>query len=136
MHGVCLEPFPPEQDRVPQNPCVPSPCGPNSVCHTKNLSPICSCLPNYIGRPPSCRPECTINSECYGNLACVNERCIDPCPGSCGINAYCKVISHNPICKCNSGYTGDPFIACRPTPITRKKNAIFIILYIILTIIK
>lgn len=120
MHGVCLGPLPPEQDRLPQNPCVPSPCGPNSICHPKDTTPTCSCLPNYIGRPPCCRPECTINAECYGNLACVNERCIDPCPGSCGINAFCKVISHNPVCKCHDGFSGDPFIACTPTPITSK----------------
>jgi hypothetical protein len=136
MHGECLEPLPPEQDRLPQNPCVPSPCGPNSICLPKDSIPTCSCLPNYIGRPPCCRPECTINAECFGNLACVNERCIDPCPGSCGINAFCKVISHNPVCKCNDGYTGDPFIACRPTPISRKDYYLSIIMHLVSVFIK
>jgi len=97
---------------VPQNPCQPSPCGPNSVCQVRGESPACSCLQNYIGSPPNCRPECTINPECSSNLACVNQKCSDPCPGSCGTNARCNVVNHTPVCSCNSGFTGDPFIGC------------------------
>lgn len=97
-----------------RHPCVPSPCGPNSVCRTSARTPICSCSTGYIGRPPNCRPECTINAECAGNLACVNERCVDPCPGSCGYHAQCAVVSHSPVCTCESGYSGDPFIGCAP----------------------
>lgn len=73
---------------------------------------MCSCLPNYIGRSPNCRPECTINSECPANLACINEKCGDPCPGSCGLYAQCSVTNHRPICTCPVGYTGDPFANC------------------------
>lgn len=75
-------------------------------------SPACSCLANYIGRAPNCRPECTISAECPGNLACQNERCVDPCPGSCGANADCNVIKHRSVCSCRGGYTGDPFAGC------------------------
>uniref|UniRef100_A0A6E8W1C0 Dumpy n=1 Tax=Anopheles coluzzii TaxID=1518534 RepID=A0A6E8W1C0_ANOCL len=109
---------PPVQDTpiVVRNPCVPSPCGPNSQCRDVNGSPSCSCLINYIGSPPNCRPECTINAECPSNQACMNEKCRDPCPGSCGINARCNVINHTPICTCEEGYTGDPFTSCRPMP--------------------
>jgi hypothetical protein len=97
---------------VPQNPCQPSPCGPNSECQVRGESPACSCLQNYIGSPPNCRPECTINPECSSNLACVNQKCSDPCPGSCGTNARCNVVNHTPVCSCNPGFTGDPFIGC------------------------
>jgi hypothetical protein len=76
----------------------------------------CSCLPNYIGHPPNCRPECTINAECPSNLACINEQCKDPCPGSCGINARCSVINHNGICTCFDGHDGDPTIRCNLLP--------------------
>ena len=38
---------------------------------------------------------------------------MDPCPGSCGIEADCKVINHNPICTCPPGLTGDPFVKCK-----------------------
>lgn len=37
---------------------------------------------------------------------------MDPCPGTCGFNARCQVINHNPICSCNPGYNGDPFVRC------------------------
>jgi hypothetical protein len=99
-----------------RNPCVPSPCGPNSQCQVNGESPSCSCLSTYIGSPPNCRPECSINSDCPSNKACINEKCRDPCPGSCGISADCHVTNHIPICTCIQGYTGDPFTNCYPTP--------------------
>lgn len=99
-----------------RDPCVPSPCGPNSQCRNINGSPSCSCLPNYMGSPPNCRPECTINSECPSNLACIREKCRDPCPGYCGAGAQCSVINHTPICTCPDGYTGDPFTYCQLKP--------------------
>lgn len=98
---------------LPQgNPCEPSPCGANSVCRIAGEHPTCSCLPGYSGAPPSCRPECVVSSECQHNLACINQKCHDPCPGTCGYNAECTVIKHNPICSCRDGYVGDPFERC------------------------
>lgn len=97
---------------VPVNPCNPSPCGPNAQCKVSGESPSCSCLPDFIGSPPNCRPECVSNSECSPNLACINKKCQDPCPGLCGVNADCRVVSHTPNCICNAGYVGDPFIRC------------------------
>lgn len=100
--------------------CVPSPCGPNSKCQVVGETPVCSCLQNYIGRAPNCRPECTTNSECSRALACVNERCVDPCPGTCGSNAICSVNNHQPTCRCVDQYTGDPFSVCSPIPSKTK----------------
>lgn len=102
----------PEEPPQPTNPCLPSPCGPNSQCKDINGSPSCSCLPEYIGSPPSCRPECVSNSECSNHLACINNKCKDPCPGTCGVYAECRVLSHTPNCACSPGYTGDPFTGC------------------------
>lgn len=96
----------------PVNPCVPSPCGPNSQCQEYGETARCTCLQNYIGTPPRCRPECTVNSECNAVKACINNRCTDPCPGACGDNAQCNVNNHLPICSCLPGYTGDPFSSC------------------------
>ncbi|KAF3421640.1 hypothetical protein E2986_11478 [Frieseomelitta varia] len=101
---------------APQNPCEPSPCGPNSECRVVNDAPSCSCSPEFIGAPPNCRPECVSNSECPSNMACVNQKCRDPCPGSCGANAECRVVSHTPTCVCPSDYTGDPFTQCTSRP--------------------
>lgn len=102
------------------NPCVPSPCGPNSHCQALNSRPVCSCMPYYLGRPPHCRPDCTINADCAGNQACQSERCRDPCPGSCGPHTKCVVVKHAPICFCENDFTGDPFGGCTPLPQSKK----------------
>lgn len=101
---------------VIKNYCNPSPCGPNSQCREVNLQAVCSCLPNYVGSPPECRPECVVSSECTLATACINQKCVDPCPGTCGLGANCQVINHSPICSCNVGFTGDPFTRCFPLP--------------------
>lgn len=95
-----------------EKPCEPSPCGPNSICRAVNDHSVCTCQPGFIGTPPMCKPECIVSSDCAQNKACVNTKCIDPCPGQCGQNARCNVVNHNPICSCTPGYTGDPFIKC------------------------
>lgn len=94
-------------------PCEGDPCGRYAQC--KDISGIaaCSCLPGYVGTPPNCRPECLIHSECPSDKACINEKCRDPCPGACGAYAECSVIQHNAVCRCQSGYEGDAFSACR-----------------------
>lgn len=103
----------PQKDDIPLDLCLPSPCGPNSQCKQIGESPSCSCLPEFIGSPPNCRPECVTSSECSNNLACINQKCKDPCPNLCGYYAECRVVSHIPTCICPSGYTGDPFSQCR-----------------------
>ena len=101
------------------DPCNPSPCGSNAVCTTRGRAGSCQCIPDYFGDPyVACRPECVINSDCPASKQCRNLHCIDPCPGLCGTNANCKVANHIPVCVCNQGYIGDPFVSCRrpPTP--------------------
>ena len=104
---VAIEPI------IAVDPCDPNPCGPNS-----NQPQVigercqCSCLPGMLGSPPNCRPECVINSDCSPQLACISRKCQDPCPGLCGVNAYCRVRNHVPICVCNQGFQGDPFSQC------------------------
>lgn len=97
-----------------ENPCNPSPCGPNSRCREVNGNGVCSCLPEYQGSPPSCRPMCTVSSECPSDRACLNLKCIDPCPGPCGRNTQCKTINHSPYCSCGPSFTGNPFTQCLP----------------------
>lgn len=104
--------FPP----VSTNPCIPSPCGPNSICQVKEDRPVCSCVANYIGSPPYCRPECTINDECPPSKACFKEKCVNPCINICGTNAKCNVINHIPLCSCIEGFEGDAFIGCSKVP--------------------
>ena len=111
---------------APKRTCFPNPCGPNSQCRELNGRPTCSCLPSYLGSPPRCRPECTIHSDCLSHLACVGLKCVDPCPGSCGQNADCRVYNHNPICSCRRGHTGDAYALC--TPIPRKLRIHFAVI--------
>lgn len=95
-------------------PCSPSPCGANAVCKESNGAGSCTCLPDYVGNPyDGCRPECTKGSDCLANLACIRNKCKDPCPGICGPNAICQVVDHIPSCSCLPKYTGDPFSYCR-----------------------
>lgn len=96
----------------PQNPCLPSPCGANSICKPQNDRALCYCQPGMFGAPPNCRPECIHNSDCPSNRACINENCQDPCIGSCGSNTHCIVQNHRPQCQCMEGYTGDPYSGC------------------------
>lgn len=116
FHIIVSAPSPQPVQPILTNPCSPSPCGPNSQCREFNGSPSCSCLIHFIGSPPNCRPECSINSECPSNFACINQKCRDPCPGSCGSSAICSVVYHTPICSCPEGYTGDPFSYCQLKP--------------------
>ena len=106
---------------VLQNPCEPSPCGPNTECSQDNAGQvICTCVRGYQGDPVSaagCRAECLQNDDCRPSLACIAQKCIDPCPGTCGVNAVCEVRDHNPICSCPPGTIGDPFTRCRQPPI-------------------
>ena len=100
----------------PRQTCFPDPCGPNSKCLELNGRPTCSCLPEYLGAPPNCRPECVVNTDCPSYEACVGEKCVDPCPGSCGQNADCRVYNHNPVCTCLPGFRGDAYSLCTRIP--------------------
>ncbi len=77
----------------------------------------CTCIPEYFGDPyVGCQPECVTNNDCAHDKACINNKCKDPCPGVCGLNAICKTINHNPTCTCYEGYSGNPFVACKEIP--------------------
>lgn len=79
---------------IPRDSCSPSPCGPNSLCRVSNEAAVCACQIGMIGSPPQCRPECVVSSECPLQLACLGQKCRDPCPGTCGSNAS-KFIKNN-----------------------------------------
>lgn len=57
-----------------------------------------------------------LNSDCSRDRACVGNKCIDPCPGTCGILAVCDVIGHVPMCSCPRGMIGNAFIRCQNQP--------------------
>ena len=100
------------------DPCNPSPCGPNAICTSSNGNALCECPPGYFGNPSTsgCRPECVISADCPRDKACVNSKCINPCPGVCGYEAICQVINHSPVCSCPPPLVGDPFTQCKKQP--------------------
>lgn len=112
FESSCIFKYISDVPSVPRHPCAPSPCGPNSICKVTNDQAVCTCQAEFIGAPPSCRPECLVSSECNQQQACIRKKCVNPCEGVCGQNTDCKVINHSPICTCRSSYTGDPFSRC------------------------
>ena len=125
---VCSVTEAPTRPPVPLNPCLADPCGPFSQCRSQRGIAACACLRGYIGIPPNCRPECVLHSECPGNLACLGEKCRDPCPGACGPYAECEVINHNAVCRCQQGYEGDPFTGCRRITTREYSTVIYTVL--------
>lgn len=105
------------------DPCYPTPCAHNTVCKTVRGTAVCECIPGFLGNPvgEGCRPECTLSSDCSKNKACVNSKCVDPCPGVCGFGAQCQTVNHNPICSCPSAMVGNPFVECHP-PVAKEPD--------------
>ena len=104
--------------------CQPSPCGVNARCRISNSAEVCECFEDYFGNPfVECRPECTSNSDCPRNLACLRNKCVDPCVGGiCGRNAICTVINHTPTCTCPERMRGNAFVACENEPVPTPKD--------------
>lgn len=106
---------------IPPSPCEPNPCGPGAQCVvTKEGNPMCRCPDGVSGDPTGsagCHGhECILDDDCSSHQACISYRCQDPCPGSCGVNANCRVEQHHPVCTCNPGLIGNPVIRCFPQP--------------------
>lgn len=94
-------------------PCLPSPCGDMQCDVFGGQVAICNpCMGQDAIYNPACRPECLTNADCPFDKACLGQACIDPCPGSCGVNALCSVVVHTPVCSCPEGYAGNPFEHC------------------------
>lgn len=105
------------------DPCQQTYCGTNAECRADyNHRARCYCLPGYRGNPlVSCdRPECTVNQDCPYNLACINEKCRDPC--NCAEGAQCRVDNHIATCKCPPGYDGDAHIKCSLSKSQKQKS--------------
>jgi len=101
----------------PIDPCLGQPCGTNAQCVARGATPVCSCPLEYEGNPLThcTRSECIESGDCPQHQACSGRRCINPCnlPDMCGLNAECLTRSHQPVCSCGQGMTGDPFTSCR-----------------------
>lgn len=114
-----------QQDQPIENtsPCAGDPCGVNAICREQNGVGSCICKDDFTGNPYEvCRPQCVVDSDCLPSLSCVNNKCKNTCEGTCGANAVCQMINHNPICSCIHGYSGDPYRYCSLHRDERKEN--------------
>ncbi len=116
VNRQCVDPC------VYQSDCAPS----NAECFVMDHRPHCRCLPGFIGDPrvrcerpaPEVQPECRVDSDCPSGLACINERCQNPCTvlSPCHPSAICRVINTVPvrtmICECPPGLIGDGYSQC------------------------
>ena len=101
------------------NPCLlDDPCGANAECYPQRHVANCRCVSGYDGDPfRGCIPiGCQSDPECPLNRACQNRDCINPCETSnpCAEHADCLVSQHLAQCRCQIGYTGDPYRSCVP----------------------
>lgn len=97
---------------APIDSCRPNPCGSNALCSNG----ACSCQLGYHGDPYfGCRPECVYNTDCASDKICQQNKCVNPCIGTCGVNAICDIINHIPMCTCPKGMSGNAFVECRPS---------------------
>lgn len=82
-----------------------------SSFHIEIINGVC-----LISDPIPPKPECTTDSDCSNDRACINERCKDPCQAAttslCAYNAECRVIMHRPVCVCREGLTGNGLSQC------------------------
>lgn len=99
----------------PTSPCIPNPCGPFAQCTvTPEGHSLCLCPDGMAGDPATgCSgPECRTDDDCPWDKSCLGWKCLNPCPGACGIGADCRVEKHHPVCSCHEGLTGNPLIRC------------------------
>ena len=105
-----------------RDPC-PGVCGREASCKARNHYAICQCKPGYTGDPfVACQRITTCEFliqnafSLHFNLGPtkVSTERPDPCiPTPCGSKALCTEKNNAVSCRCEPGYTGDPFLACQ-----------------------
>lgn len=121
------------------NPCtVNNICAQNAICFAINHAAYCKCpedIPSgnpfsYCERLPLLppEPECKSDPDCPSKMACVNNKCVNPCIelSPCANTAHCSVLDSVPVrtmvCECPEMHVPDVNGECRaikvqiPTP--------------------
>ncbi len=103
--------------------CRDNPCAPGAQCVNENGGFKCRCPTGQLGDPyqTGCQPsqtearspECSSDSQCDGQLACIQGSCVNPCQAlPCGPNAYCEPEDHAAWCRCLPSFKESSTGAC------------------------
>lgn len=115
-------------NRICRPVCDDQSCGTSAYCKASKHQPSCYCHDGTYGNPyveclvekTAPRPECTSDSECPSQLACINQHCENPCirANICRRDQTCSVLDTIPlrtlVCKCPSDMITDPNGNCKP----------------------
>ncbi|XP_037042825.1 neurogenic locus notch homolog protein 1-like [Bradysia coprophila] len=86
----------------PEHPCDPNPCrGYNEFCRELKGHAFCQCQYAPFRRLPEsgCNPECGTKFDCPANETCLNNKCVQSCPGDCSPSEECFVFNHQAKCR-------------------------------------
>lgn len=90
------------------DPCMDSPCGPNTICTVSNHRASCTCLQGMVASPTAkigCvrtpAISCTENRGCPSDFACFGEMCRPVCANDAGClnNERCEAGACKPLCR-------------------------------------
>uniref|UniRef100_A0A0K2TAS5 Putative LOC101893139 [Musca domestica] n=1 Tax=Lepeophtheirus salmonis TaxID=72036 RepID=A0A0K2TAS5_LEPSM len=110
------------------DPCLKdNPCAVFANCVSRDHFAQCRCKVGYQGDPyESCTvippPECVEDGDCTTGMACINEKCDNPCEvlKPCAEQAICHVIESLPVkpmtCECPDGYVKGELKGCKTLP--------------------
>jgi len=113
------------------DPCVPSPCGPNTRCTvSRHGIAQCRCLDDFVPDGDTingCKPQCISDFECGDEFRCQQTKCRRVCtPGACGLHAECRARNHQAQCSCPEGFTGRAEVGCsKKLPVLRAEPPSF-----------
>lgn len=65
--------------------------------------------------------KCEESADCPEKKTCLAKECVDPCQDICGEKAFCRVEDHMPICNCDYGFEGNPYLKCSALENTNSK---------------
>jgi len=97
-------------------------CGVDEICRVVNNGPVCGSKGSSSSfAKDTSSSYCQKHVDCPTTQVCSQHTCVDPCTTTpseggerlvCGGNARCIVIQHSPLCGCNEGLKGNPYVAC------------------------
>lgn len=113
-------------NRVCRPVCDSDSCAPTARCIGQKHQPVCNCQSGTSGNPyVECssyreQPQCTADAECPSQLACINQRCENPCAQSnvCSPQQTCSILDTLPLrtimCRCPADMITDSSGRCVP----------------------